>query len=162
MMGRIHLLRHVQANKLFGETPLHPGQMPIMKFIIEKDGCSQNEIAEKLYLSPASIAISTKRLEKAGYITKSVSKNSLRTNSLHATEKGIEANNTAKEKFDQIDNLIYKGFTEEEKQTLSSFCKRMITNLQGEEYKTLSFFDDVAYHNKLREEEICAKKNNTK
>ena len=77
-MERVHLLRRMFSQQLTNNTTLHFGQVPVLLYIREHDRCTQVDLAEALHVTPASIATSTKRLQKAGYLTKTVNENNLR------------------------------------------------------------------------------------
>ena len=79
--GRLHKLELVrmlaQRNEICKDG-LYAGQMPVLNYLAEHPGCTQVEMADFLQVSPASIALSTKRLQKAGYLTKEVDEDNLR------------------------------------------------------------------------------------
>ena len=73
LMGKLHKLELVQQlahRRGAQEHGLYFGQMPVLDFIAANPGCTQVQVADHLRVSPASIALSTKRLQKAGYLTK--------------------------------------------------------------------------------------------
>ena len=51
---------------------LYVGQPQVLNFVRKHPGCTQNEIAQALGVSAASIAFSTKRLQAAGFLQKQV------------------------------------------------------------------------------------------
>ena len=85
-MERVHLLRRMFSQQLTNNTTLHFGQVPVLLYIREHDRCTQVDLAEALHVTPASIATSTKRLQKAGYLTTTVNDNNLRCKQLSITE----------------------------------------------------------------------------
>ena len=81
LMGKLHKLELVQQlahRRGAQEHGLYFGQMPVLDFIAANPGCTQVQVADHLRVSPASIALSTKRLQKAGYLTKEVDAENLR------------------------------------------------------------------------------------
>ena len=71
--GRLHkleLVRMLAQRKDIRKDGLYAGQMPVLNYLAEHPGCTQVEMADFLQVSPASVALSTKRLQKAGYLTK--------------------------------------------------------------------------------------------
>ena len=56
----INLLRRIYIQKSQPDVELYFGQLPILEYIKDNDGCTQIEIAEKLCVTPASISTSTK------------------------------------------------------------------------------------------------------
>ena len=62
--------------------------MPVLRYVMENDGCKQVDLANFLRVTPASVALSTKRMQKAGYLEKEVDEYNLRRNKLHVTPQG--------------------------------------------------------------------------
>ena len=77
-IDKFQILKRSTLFSLFEDNKLHIRQLPVLEYIIKNDGCSQNELAEFLCVSPASIAVSTKRMQKAGYLEKKEDENDLR------------------------------------------------------------------------------------
>ena len=96
------------------DLPIYHGQLPMLEYIYRHDGCTQAELAEKLMITPASAAMSTKRLEKSGLITKSSDESNLRRNNLSLTKEGIDICLKCREAFDEVDSRMLTGFSEEE------------------------------------------------
>ena len=93
LVKRFNLLiikRRLLLQKGTSDVGLYWGQLPILKYIAHHNNCSQIDIARSLELSPASVAISTKRLEKAGMLTKVADETDLRCKKLAITEQGRE------------------------------------------------------------------------
>lgn len=130
MLENIHLLRHLFIRRTSEKSPLHFGQVAIMKTIEQNEHCTQATIAEFLGVSPASVATSTKRLQKAGLITKTVDKDNLRCKRLSLTDKGRSAIENFISIFSEYDELIFKNFSEEEKIMLMGFLERLIGEMR--------------------------------
>lgn len=130
MLENIHLLRRLYIRRSSSSLPLHFGQAAIMKTIELNENCTQSTIAEQLNVTPASVATSTKRLQKAGLITKTVDKNNLRCKRLALTDKGREAVKQQHELFENYDNLIFKNFSEEEKIILFGYLERLVAEMK--------------------------------
>ena len=67
LMRKLHKLELVQQlahRRGAQEHGLYFGQMPVLDFIAANPGCTQVQVADHLRVSPASIALSTKRLQK--------------------------------------------------------------------------------------------------
>ena len=79
-------------------------------------------------VSPASIALSTKRLQKSGLITKQTDEYNLRCNRLSATAKGIQTSEAFNEQLRQLDEKTFCGINDEERQQLSNILDRIIIN----------------------------------
>ena len=91
--------------------------------------CDQKGFAEALGVSPATVAVSIKRMEKAGLISKSTDPDDLRRNHLAITDKGLLLVNDCIRAFHDVDAGTFKGFSEEERKQLEGYYRRMIENL---------------------------------
>lgn len=147
----LFLKRRILFQKALTDEGLYFGQLPIVEYIARHNGCSQVEIAETLNLSPASVAISTKRLQKAGIIDKSVDDTNLRSKKLTITEKGRGISNKCREMVDSLDKRLFASFTGQELAQLKEYLDRLIDNMSDEQNKFSinSFLDMVALENQL-------------
>ncbi len=113
----------------FREKGIYFGQPPILKYLSEHNDATQKEIAEFLHISPPSVATSLKRMEESGLVVRLENKKDARRNTVKLTKKGKELQNFAENTFMRIDDIAYKGFTEEEMDLMVTFIERMNTNL---------------------------------
>lgn len=115
----------------FREKGLYFGQPPILKYLSENKNATQKEIADFLHISPPSVATSLKRMEESGLVVRVENKKDARRNSVKLTKKGKELVEYADNLFLRMDDVTYKGFTEEEMDMLISFLERMNDNLKN-------------------------------
>ena len=113
----------------FREKGLYFGQPPILKYLSENKNATQKEIADFLHVSAPSVATSLKRMEEAGLVVRVENKKDARRNSIKLTQKGKELVKYADNLFLRMDDVAYKGFTEDELETLILFLQRMNDNL---------------------------------
>ena len=116
-------------DKNFRENGIYFGQPPILKYLSENDNATQKEIADFLHISPPSVATSLKRMEDSGLVVRLENKCDARRNTVKLTKKGKELFLFAENTFMRIDDVAYKGFTEEEMDLMVSFFERMNKNL---------------------------------
>lgn len=131
---KIHLIKRILIQKRFNALPVYHNQIPLLNYVKAHDGCSQIEIAEYLLVTPASIALSTKRLEKAGYLTKKVDADNLRCKKIYLTDEGRKMTDMCKNIFDSIDSQMLQGFSEDELSQISLFLERMMKNLSNKNF----------------------------
>lgn len=93
---------------------------------------SQTELAEKMEISPAAVAVSLKKLEKSGFISRAAHEDDNRVNHVTVTEKGRLTIEVSIEYFKEMEAALMKDFSMEELEVLEKFFKRIIAN--GEEY----------------------------
>lgn len=135
-----HVLKRAISKKV-EDTGIYRSQHRLLMMLGKHSDCSQSDIAEKMEISPAAVAVSLKKLEKAGYIRKQCDEEDCRMNHVVVTDKGKEAIHKSILYFQEIEDAIYEGFSEEELEQCSAFFRRMIHN--GERY----------YQNLIQEEQ---------
>lgn len=153
---KLNLVMKLYSRQSMNGTGLYFGQMPILEYIDEHDGCTQIEIAEFIQVTPASIALSTKRLEKSGFITKTTDENNLRCKRLSLTDNARNSMKRNKEIFDAQDAKMFAGFSEEELELFRGFIDRATINLTEEKENLLNHNTFISLKKRL--EELHAKK----
>lgn len=141
-IDKVATMRRVTNGRMFSSKGLHFGQLRILEHIIQNEHCTQNDIAEKLNVSPASIALSTKRLQKAGMIRKAEDNENRRCNILTVTEKGLETVAYCRQELDLFEEKLFAGISDEELQILSGILDRLMKNCS---------FDKVDYYSLMQE-----------
>lgn len=91
---------------------------------------SQTEIAEKLDISPAAVAVSLKKLEKSGYISRQCDENDNRVNSIEITEKGKMTILVSEKYFSEMEEALLQGFSGEELLQFEDYMGRMMQNAE--------------------------------
>ena len=92
---------------------------------------SQRDVARRMRISPATVAVSLKTLERDGYVERSADVRDARRNLIALTDKGRRAVELCGESFQAVDQRMLAGFSPEEKTQLTGFLTRMIDNLGG-------------------------------
>ena len=131
-MLQVDILRRICLQKAASESGLYFGQLPILQFISEHPGCTQKEIADRTGVTSASIALSTKRMQKAGLLTKTIDAQDLRCNRLELTETGVEYMRKCVRKFEEVDRISFRGFSNEELETLTGLLDKILENMAGD------------------------------
>ena len=153
-LDRLQLLHHSARRREMSEIGLWRGQMPILDFVIAHDGCTQARLAQELGLSPASVAISTKRMMHAGLLTKRADDANLRCNKLSVTAAGREKAQKGRELAERHNAAVFSALTEDEQETLCTLLDRLIAHLDPDagEVKPL---DNYILKNRLVQDEIA-------
>lgn len=136
-LDRIVMLRRIRLYqekfKGMAEDGFHAGQFPALDYIIRHDGCSQKELAEQFHVTPASVALMTKQMQKSGLIVKNSDNRCLRKNCLSATKKGVDTAAICREAFAEFDSRVYAGLTSAEMATLGELLQKLLNNLTAYE-----------------------------
>jgi len=130
LLKDIHHRRSNLAQMSLNTIGLHFGHPRILFTIAHLEGASQKEVADRLHVSPASLATSLKRLEKAGFLGRSIDDQDQRVNKIELTEKGKEAVNTCHLQMMSIDRLMMRGFSDDEQNQLHGLLARLNANLE--------------------------------
>lgn len=139
-MHCLEMMRRFQARHIMMQTGLHPGQPPLLKTIWDHPGCTQKDAADELDVTPASIASSIKRLEKAGLVARTPHQQDARRNCLTITQEGLNRLQTGLKAFDALDQQMYSGLTEDEVIFFQRICEKMFDNLADESCRHLNVF----------------------
>ena len=111
---------------------LHRGQHHVLMWLSRTDCIpSQKDIAERLEVSPAAVAVMLGKLEQAGYIERSADDADRRNNRTSITPKGREAVEKTHRVFSEIDSLMFAGLSEEELRKSSDVLGKMAENLRN-------------------------------
>ena len=122
---------HVQ--EIMESEGLFYGQLPILEIVNQLGCCTQKEIATALKVTPPTVTTSVKRLMKNGYLTKTVDEKDLRNTLISITEEGKKKACACRIKFDELDNIIFQSFNEEEKEELSKLLLKLTKSFEKEE-----------------------------
>ena len=82
-------------------------------------------------ISPAAVTVTLKKLEREGYISRSMTDEDNRRNEIRITEKGISKVTESRAMFEATDKELFADFSPEELETFVSFLERMNRNLDA-------------------------------
>src|SRR5688572_21982118 len=90
----VHLLvqtckaQRALAEKLWSEIGLHVGQDMLLLQLWPEEGLTQTELAERLYIQPATVTKTLKRMEQTGLIERRGDPEDQRVSRVYLTEQG--------------------------------------------------------------------------
>ncbi len=127
----INRMHHKQAEKMLCKTGVHRNQhMLLMHLYHSKEAPSQKELANRFNISPAAVAVSLKKLENEGYISRNTSETDNRYNQITITQKGKGVVDMTKEILDGLDERSFGNLSDDEKETLAFLLDKVIDNLK--------------------------------
>lgn len=109
---------------------LHGSQHHLLMHLANHETVNQKELASQLKVSPASVAVSLKKLESEGYITKEMDQEDNRFNKITITEKGKNMVEKSRQVVVKLDEAAFDGFSEMEVEQLSSMIERLYHSLE--------------------------------
>ena len=126
--------RHLAyVDRQIGDLGIHHGQHRMLIQLTDPNISlsSQKELAEILGISPAAVATSLKRLEREGYVSRSMTDEDNRRNEIRITEKGLARVNESRAVFEATDEALFAGFSPEEIRLFTAFLERLEDNLDA-------------------------------
>ena len=120
--------KYMFANKLhrsylereLKKTGVFRSQHQLLMYIARNPNASQKDIAKINHVSTATIAVSLKKLEKGGYIKRTIDKEDNRFNQISITDKGMEIVKSSVYIFKRAEDRMFHGFSQED---LEQFCR---------------------------------------
>ncbi|MCM1149328.1 MAG: MarR family transcriptional regulator [Butyricicoccus sp.] len=128
---RAHRLAHAA---LFDRLDLRDVGQPMLLFLLDdahRDGraCTQKGLGAALRLSASTVTASIKSLERHGYVRRHADERDQRRNIVEITEAGRETARACRRAFADIDEAMYRGFSEAERREITGLFARMTKNL---------------------------------
>ena len=128
--GRLIRMYYSRIQSQLAEGGLYRGQPPILMLLYKNDGMSQKEMARALNLSPATMTVTLKRMEKAGLVLREMDEHDQRILRVHLSEKGREMCETGESRIGVVTAELLEGFTLEEQQQLNEYLGRIARNME--------------------------------
>lgn len=131
---RLTRAHHTASGAVFDRCGLKDVGQPVMLFILNdmrRSGreCSQRELCDMLDLSPPTVTMSIKSLERRGYIHRRADSRDMRRNIVEVTDAGAEAAEKCRKAFSSVDRAMYAGFSDDERHLITELFNRITANL---------------------------------
>lgn len=128
---RITRMHHKLCERQTDVFGIHHGQhMLLMRLSRTEVIPSQKELAARMEISPAAVAVSLKKLETDGYIARRAGRDDTRQNRIRITEKGARVVAGSREKFGEVDRQMFRGISEEELKACYATLAKIENNLK--------------------------------
>ncbi len=116
---RIMKMHRCILDERLKETGVYRSQHQILMMLSDHSNISQKEIAERLYVSTATIAVSVKKLDQEDN----------RMNKLCLTEKGKHTVEHSREFFHNVEERMFRDFSAEDLAAMRQYLDRIYENL---------------------------------
>ena len=133
MLIRVDRYHRAAVENRLESMGIHRSQHRILMFIFaasEREPPAQDEIAKAFDISAAAVAVSVKKLEKAGLVQRSNRAGNARVKCVRLTDEGREILDVTRGVFESIDKAMFAGISGEELDTMESALGRIYTNLK--------------------------------
>ena len=119
---------------------LNPSQAGIL-FILNSHGrLSQRQLAQKIGITPPSMTVTLRKLEELGFIHKEPDEKDQRIIRIRLSEAGKECIEKLKSIMDEMEEILYQGFSVEEKLLFRRLLLAMRENLlNSKDFKGMDF-----------------------
>ena len=135
MQESMHMLLyrafHAQRNILrpyMRALGLGAGQRMLIAYLAANGPCRQRDLADYFEVDPAAISRMVDSLEKGGFITVEADGSNRRRNLLTVTDRGLEAADAWMAKRAQVEEIMLRGFSAEEREAFSAYLTRARQN----------------------------------
>lgn len=118
---------HRLAVNIMQDGDVHPGQARLLRLLLEHDGATQKELADLIFVRPASMTGMLQRLEEQGWIFRSPNPEDKRSSVVHLTPEGKEKAEELDQYRDQHSDSLFSVLTEEEQVQLLSYLEKLET-----------------------------------
>jgi DNA-binding MarR family transcriptional regulator len=115
---------------------INPAQGRILFVLWQHDGISINELAKKTSLGKSTLTSMLDRLEESGYVIRVPSREDRRKILIQRTEKDKNLQDLYNQVSQEMTNLFYEGFSENEIDEFEQYLKRILHNLVNFEENT--------------------------
>ena len=132
-LSRLH---HQRVDALMEESELRGelsgcGQVPVLMELRRHGRMSQRQLAEKIRVTPATISGMLKRMERMGLIQRVTDPEDARVTLVSLTDLAYDKSRQAIWIFEEVDEKMAEGLTDEEFTLAMRLIRRMQQNLGG-------------------------------
>ena len=122
-------LLHKRLLNGLSDTCLTLGQPKVLDYLKEHNGVSQKEIAAGCHIEAASLTSILSRMEEKGMIERKMLNGNRRSLYVFLTDFGKELCDMVEQEFRNIEEIVFAGITEEERQNFMDTFTKIYGNL---------------------------------
>lgn len=121
-----------RSRQSFTNLGLTEGQPKVLSILRGMEGCQQKELASFCHVEPATMTSLLSKMEQCNLIYRDPKKlpGGARANSIFLTDLGKEKADAVLKLVQELENVAFDGFREEEKELFLEFFERVRNNLE--------------------------------
>ena len=148
----VHLIDY-QTMRGLEHYGLSIGQAGIL-FVLSNGGAlSQRELADRICVKPPSMTVALRKMEKLGFVLRNTDSRDQRITRIELTERGKSCVKEIKEHIDQMEDVLFRGFSDGERILMCRMLRQMQENLMNyKEMKDISLDRIMREMKEFREE----------
>lgn len=135
LIRTLHHMEHICMKNELMNRGLSELSNPKILFTLmtqqDSGALTQKEIADRIGTAAPTVAISLKRMERAGLVQKTVNQSDQRQNYITLTEKGRTLTHESIRAYESFYKNMLRDFSEEEKEQMRGYYRRMIDNVRN-------------------------------
>lgn len=124
-VARLAKLHRNELAKELAKLDIYIGQEQVLLNLWERDGVSQAELGTRVQASPATLTKMLQRMERAGAVRRERSDTRGRASRVFLTEHGWKLRRTVEELWQQAENRLIAGLTQEESTALARLLDKL-------------------------------------
>ena len=128
--ARVVRLYYSRMQAQLAEVGLYRGQPPIMALLHKRDGMSQKEMARALNLSPATMTVTLKRMERAGLIEREMDGRTSASCAYTSPRRGSACARWGERQVGRVAAELLDGFSAEERAQFEEYMRRVARNME--------------------------------
>lgn len=105
----------------------------MIEILSHKEGCPQKELARSCSIEPATVTSLLNKMTEKDLVYKEplLQENGVRIQQIFLTEKGHRIAESVKSIVDEMEQVSFQGFSDEEKEQCLAYLDRIFQNLQN-------------------------------
>ncbi len=130
-MNHVSCLRKQAMRRWITDRDINRSQHMMLMHLDRAEGLpSQAEIARAMGVSEPAVATTLKKMQKAGLVVRNMCERDNRYNEIHITPKGKKIIEQSRHRFEEFDQEVLAGISDEDIRVLSEILGRVDANLE--------------------------------
>lgn len=134
LLANIARLQFSLTDQLMDQIGLYRGQAILLLIVSKNSGLTHSEISRKLQISPAATTKVIQRLEKLRYLQRRPDPDDERISRVFIQAEGQAVIEQIHEVFQELEDIILTGISNQEQDCLRALLTRIHANLQNGDY----------------------------
>jgi DNA-binding MarR family transcriptional regulator len=129
LLGYICKANHNAAEKALADVGLHAGQERFLSSLLEEEGLTQVELAQKMCVQPPTVNKMLARLESAGLVKRQLDPEDNRFSRVYLTDKSRALQEQVRQAFSNLEEHVVANLSIEERVLLKRLLMQVYENL---------------------------------
>ncbi|SDZ41469.1 DNA-binding transcriptional regulator, MarR family [Evansella caseinilytica] len=127
-ISTIHRYSMTYRSRSFSQHGIGSGQLSFLSVLYQKDGISQDELAQQLHIDKTTAARAIQKLEQLGLVSRKTSTVDRRVNLVFLTQKARDIHPDILSTMQAWTDILVQGFSAAERELLLDMLKKVSRN----------------------------------